>query len=156
MYIHCHTHHYMYVTVCYAQLPFNWLSYFNRISIPFAKTLELCVLINFRGGGIIFSGPLDYFNPIDTLFLLQESGILLSKRWPLESDITGKAVSLLCMQMFFAQFFVAMTMGFLIQYFATHRVTLFVSLCGSALAACSALRITVTPVNTPPTQTSSQ
>lgn len=74
---------------------------------------------------------------------LQESGVLLSRPWPEDSDTTGKAVSLLCMQMFFGQFVVATSMGFLIQYSGTHQVTLLFSCGASCLAAITALHVTI-------------
>ena len=73
----------------------------------------------------------------------QEAGILLSKPWPEEGEVTGKAISLLCRQMLLGQFLVATTMGFLISLSGTHRVTLLVSFGGSFLAMVTSLRLTV-------------
>ena len=74
----------------------------------------------------------------------QDTGILLSQQpQPENSEVTGKAISLLSMQMILGQFLVATSMGFLITLFRTHRVILLVSFVGACIALKSATSLTV-------------
>lgn len=56
------------------------------------------------------------------LFRSQERGILLKETWPHDSDVTGRAVSLMGMATFLAQFLVAMCLGSLIDWFGLQVV----------------------------------